>query len=132
MDGEEDNRDRRTRTTETAGDFETAHAGHRNIEHDDIGPQGPDRCERRRPVLHRADNLALLRQGRGRAFENDVAVVDEKDAWMVDCRHTALLTFAFTSRMLREARVTSTARLKHERPWSQYSKSCVYCVDLSR
>ena len=37
-----------------------------------------------------------LRQSRGRALENHVAVVDEKDTWMVDCRHTALLTFMFT------------------------------------
>ena len=82
--------------TECRRHFESVHAGHRNIEDDDIGPQGPNRYKRRLTILHRADNLALERQGRGRAFENHVAVIDEKDTRMVDCRHTALLTFTFT------------------------------------
>ena len=70
-------------------DLEAGHVRYRDVQHDDVGPQGFGCSERRRAIFCSPDHHAGRRKDFARTSEDSVVVVDEKNARRFRCRWAA-------------------------------------------
>ncbi len=83
VNGEEHHRGPGASGSQACGNFEAGHAGHRDVEDDDVGMERAFGLERREAILHGADNDAVPFQYRGGPREDLLVVVDEQHAGCV-------------------------------------------------